>query len=278
MNRIVAHRRLQPHQLPRLPDLRRRRPPLTGRGHYRGDGPGRREAAAEAERVRTRLQSQVDERRNPTARATVNQLLDGYLELLDVEPTTQARYEGIIRVQIRPALGHLPLAKLDGDLLTASMPSSVAAGTGARAKTRTRSIRTQRENQCDESCVIVPCKPLSASSYPRDALDPQRGSGPRRPLALARPEPDREHGATDTGARQPRSPAPAEAARLLNAAWEDPDWGAFVWTAMTTGARRGELCSLKREDVDLDTGTLFVRTSLKLVNGRLVRRPSTMIG
>jgi integrase len=40
---------------------------------------------------------------------------------------------------------------------------------------------------------------------------------------------------------------------------------------MTTGARRGELCSLKREDVDLETGTLFVRTSLKHVAGRLVR-------
>lgn len=40
---------------------------------------------------------------------------------------------------------------------------------------------------------------------------------------------------------------------------------------MTTGAHRGELCSLKREDVDLDTGTLFVRTGLKLVAGQLVR-------
>ena len=48
---------------------------------------------------------EVDERRNPKTRATVNQLLDRYLETLDVEPTTRTRYEGIIRVHLRPGLG-----------------------------------------------------------------------------------------------------------------------------------------------------------------------------
>src|SRR3954469_25983698 len=45
-------------------------------------------AAAEAEKVRTRLQHEVDEQRNPKTRATVNQLLDRYLETLDVGPRT----------------------------------------------------------------------------------------------------------------------------------------------------------------------------------------------
>ncbi len=40
---------------------------------------------------------------------------------------------------------------------------------------------------------------------------------------------------------------------------------------MTTGARRGELCALKREDVDLEAGVLSVRTGLKLNSGKLVR-------
>ncbi len=71
--------------------------------------------AREAEKVRTRLLHEVDERRNPKTRATVNQLLDRYLESLDVEATTRTRYEGIIRIHLRPALGSLPLSKVDGD-------------------------------------------------------------------------------------------------------------------------------------------------------------------
>lgn len=41
-------------------------------------------------------------------------------------------------------------------------------------------------------------------------------------------------------------PDPEQAARLVDAAWEaDPDLGVFVWLAMTTGARRAELCVLR---------------------------------
>ncbi|MEN3309767.1 MAG: integrase, partial [Micromonosporaceae bacterium] len=46
------------------------------------------DAAREAEKARTRLLSQVDERRNPRTKATVNQLLDRWLEVLDVEAST----------------------------------------------------------------------------------------------------------------------------------------------------------------------------------------------
>lgn len=53
-------------------------------------------AAAEAEKVRRRLVNQVDEQRNPRTKATVNQLMDRYLELLDVEATTHERYEQAI--------------------------------------------------------------------------------------------------------------------------------------------------------------------------------------
>ena len=45
-------------------------------------------AGQEAERMRTRMLSQVDERRSPRTRATVGQLLDQWLEVLDVDPST----------------------------------------------------------------------------------------------------------------------------------------------------------------------------------------------
>ena len=39
-------------------------------------------------------------------------------------------------------------------------------------------------------------------------------------------------------------------------------WGVLVWLAMTTGARRGELCALRWKDVDLDRAVLNVRSAI----------------
>ncbi len=61
---------------------------------------------------------------------------------------------------------------------------------------------------------------------------------------------------------EPHPPTPEEAARILTETWTDPDWGALVWLAMTTGARRGELCALRWHHVDLDAGVVTLRRSL----------------
>jgi integrase len=58
--------------------------------------PPRPRAGDRAERVRTRLLSQVDERRSPRTRAKVGQLLDRWLQVLDVDPSTRRAYESKI--------------------------------------------------------------------------------------------------------------------------------------------------------------------------------------
>jgi hypothetical protein len=92
--------------------------PLTGKRHYLTAvvpaGPG---AAREAERTRTRFLAEVDQQRSPRTRATVNQLLDRYLELLDVDVTTRAAYVSNIDTHIRPVLGSLALTRLNGEVL-----------------------------------------------------------------------------------------------------------------------------------------------------------------
>src|SRR3954464_1100234 len=114
--------------------------PVSGRRHYLDEVvPAGPRAASEAEKVRTRLLHEVDERRNPKTRATVDQLLDRYLETLDVEPTTRTRYEGIIRIYLRPALGRLPLSKLDGDLLDRFFGQLRRAGSAATTARSTSS-------------------------------------------------------------------------------------------------------------------------------------------
>jgi integrase len=67
--------------------------------------------------VRARLLNQVDERRNPRTRATVNQLLDQYLEVLDVDPSTRAGYVWKIDKHIRPQLGNVQVARVDAEVL-----------------------------------------------------------------------------------------------------------------------------------------------------------------
>src|SRR4051794_7862285 len=94
--------------------------PLTGKRHDLTEvvPPGPR-AAAEAEKARTRLLNQVDERRNPRTKATVNQLLDRYLDVLDLEESTRKAYVGYLERNVRPVLGPLPLSRLDGEVLDA---------------------------------------------------------------------------------------------------------------------------------------------------------------
>ncbi|MEV4317783.1 hypothetical protein [Actinocrispum sp. NPDC049592] len=87
--------------------------PLTGKRNYLHETvPAGPNAADDAEKVRTRLLNQVDEQRNPRTRATVNQLMDRYLELIDVDANTRKGYERWIRNHIRPLLGALPVGKL----------------------------------------------------------------------------------------------------------------------------------------------------------------------
>jgi integrase len=245
---------------------------LTGKDHYLTEVvPAGPKAAAEAERVRTRLLSQVDERRNPKTRATLNQLLERYMEVLDVEATTRARYELDVRLRLRPALGALPLSRIEPDLVERlyaqlRICKERCGGRGGHIR-----HRTAKPHECTEKCKAVGCHPLSTSSIRslHWVLNSAMDSAVRwrwisqNPLAVVQPPPPSRP--------DPRPPSADEAARILTEAWKDPEWGTLVWTAMTTGARRGELCAIRREDLDLDTQVLSVRTGLKLVNREWVR-------
>jgi integrase len=61
----------------------------------------------------------------------------------------------------------------------------------------------------------------------------------------------------------PSPPTPKQAAAILNAAFaSDFAWGVLRWLAMTTGARRGELCALRWDLLDLDGAVLVIRASI----------------
>ncbi|MBB5869682.1 integrase [Allocatelliglobosispora scoriae] len=236
--------------------------PLTGKRHDLVEvippGPT---AARDAEKARTRLLSQVDEKRNPRTKATMNQLFDRWLEVLDVDVQTRRGYVIKLDKHVRPVLGKLPVAKVDTELLESfyAMLRKCRDRCGGQ---RFVQHRTAAVHECDGRCGPHKCRGLADSTVrqihwilsgalargvkwnwlainPADAAD-------KPPL----PHPD------------PHPPTAAEAARLVNEAWKDPDWGTFVWCAMNLGARRAELCALRWDDFDLDNSVVVLRRSL----------------
>jgi integrase len=126
----------------------------------------RRETERAAEKVLTRLLSQVDERRSPRTEATVNQLLDRWLEVLDVERTTRIGYVGKIEKHIRPTIGRLPVGRVKAE----TIESLYAQLRRCRDHCRGRKYvehRTNGEHVCDEhtarrKCAKVTCGDVSA--------------------------------------------------------------------------------------------------------------------
>jgi integrase len=64
-----------------------------------------------------RVANQVDERRHPRTAATVDQLLDRHFELVTLERSTLATYQGYVADKhIRPLIGRVQVGALDADL------------------------------------------------------------------------------------------------------------------------------------------------------------------
>jgi hypothetical protein len=75
-------------------------------GHLSSDGD------KVAETIRTRFLTQVNEHRSPRTRATMNQLFDRWLEVLDVEVSTRRGYVLRLDKHIRPLVGTTPAGRI----------------------------------------------------------------------------------------------------------------------------------------------------------------------
>jgi hypothetical protein len=244
--------------------------PLTRKRHYLVETvPAGNGAEKQAEKVRTRLLGEVDERRAPRTNPTVAELLDRYLDIVEVEDTTRAGYERMADRYIKPLLGEVRIGRIDGEVLDtfyARLRRCRAHRSREHPKT---DHRTEAQHSCDGRCVTHTCRPLGAS-YLRQIHVLMNGAFARavkckwvgvNPIAQAeappQPPPD------------PQPPTPGQAAQIVAEAFKDPDWGMLVWLAMTTGARRGELCALRWDRLDLAGGVLDIRTSMAQINTRI---------
>ncbi|HMG29079.1 MAG TPA: site-specific integrase, partial [Jiangellaceae bacterium] len=200
---------------------------------------------AQAKVALTRLQREVDEEAHPKTRLTIGQAIQQWLDVAELEDTTRERYDDLIRLYVMPTFGDLPAAKLDAELLERFYA---------------------RLHRCRELCsgrsrAGHTCRPLSSSTTRkihyiiRGALERAvrwRQLGVNKAAFAVAPSPEQT---------EPDPPSADEAARLLDAAWSDPEWGLLLWLTMLTGQRRGEISALRWRHVDFNRGVLWVHRS-----------------
>jgi integrase len=250
----------------------------------------KRETEVEAEKVLTRLLNQVDDQRSPKTEATVNELLDRWLEVIDVDRKTRTGYVGKIEKHIRPSLGRLPVGRVKVQTVETLYGQMRRCRDHCRGRKYVQH-RTEREHLCDEHTTRRKCARQLTGDPEAECRWCQRACGPHvcEPLAAGSIRvvhailsgafsravrwgwitinPIDQVEAPSVPHPNPRPPSAEEAARILTAAWKDVYWGTFIWFTMTTGARRGEVCGVRWPDLDLDAGVVTFRTSIGQIAG-----------
>jgi integrase len=126
---------------------------------------------------------------------------------------------------------------------------------------------------CDTRCRPHVCKPMSPATILRihsvisSALElAVRYEWAERNVAKnARPPHPRK--------RDPDPPTPELAARLLNLVWaEDEEFGLYLWTAITTGARRGEVSAPRENRFDFACQQVRVTATYIVKQGNRIEK------
>jgi integrase len=213
----------------------------------------------EAEKLRTKLLSQVDENRHPKEKATVGQILDRWMTVHRVDEGTREAYEDLIRLYLRPTFGDEPAGKLSAEMLELFY---------ARLRVCKDQCEGKRNGKAGHRC-----EPLGEGTIRKMhfILRPALRAAVRWNYVTVNVA---ELVDSPTAPRrEPDPPSAQEAACVLNDAWKkDPDWATYLWLAMVTGSRRGELCGLRWSDVDFAARILIVAFSEQQLRRRRRRK------
>lgn len=207
--------------------------PVTGRQRYvtRGFRGGKREA----ERVLRSLAAEVDEGRHRETEGTVGHLLARWYEHASPgwSPTHQAQVALVIRRRLVPAIGDIRLSQLGAADLDSLYRRMLDAGYAPGTIRKAHNAMNRALRQAVRWGWLTGNVAASAS-----------------------PPPVRQ---------APISPPPPATVRSLVEMAEGRghhELAAFARLAAATGARRGELCGLRRSDVDLAGGTVTIRRAV----------------
>ncbi|MGI8815134.1 MAG: integrase, partial [Pseudonocardia sp.] len=113
----------------------------------------------QADEVRRRFVAEVKQRRNPRTNATVDQLLDRYLDQHRGGKSTVTGYRQYVDKHVRPFVGKRQVDDLDADTLD-SLYAEMRRCRDHCTTRRRVDHRTPRPHECDERCRPHVCKSL----------------------------------------------------------------------------------------------------------------------
>jgi integrase len=166
-------------------------------------------------------------------RQTVGQFLDHWLEDVvkpTVRPKTHYSYAQLVRLHLKPNLGHHQLGKLTPQHVQAMMRAKSTAGLSPRTVQYLRAVLRRALGQALKWGLV--------SRNVATLVDPPRS------------------------VKKPVAPLTAEQARAFIAFTADDRLGPLFHVAIASGLRQGELFGLRWQDVDVTAGTLYVRHAL----------------
>jgi integrase len=200
----------------------------------------------DAQRVLNQLVAEADRGNIAGTGATFLQLTDRWLEMAksDLSPTTLRRYEILLRKHIHPALGDQQVKNIKTIDL-----DQLYNGLQRRSKLAPATVR--------QIHAIIRRAFRQALLWGWVSVNPAANATPPRNV-----KPDLS------------PPNVEEVAQLLAAAHErDPEFGRFLHLAATTGARRGEMCALKWQNVDFENRALTIEHSIvELQGGKMLEK------
>ncbi|MHB1940786.1 MAG: tyrosine-type recombinase/integrase [Candidatus Dormibacteria bacterium] len=177
---------------------------------------------------------------------TLATYLEGWLAGAAVRcrPRTVERYRGLLRQHVIPALGGVPIARLEVRQVNALLASKLAEGHAPRSVHHLRAVLRAALSAAVREGVLT-----------------------RNVAALADPPRVPE--------REPTVLTASQARRLIAATATERDGPLWV-LALATGARQGELLGLRWDDFDPEHGELRISRTLQRVRGAwVVGEPKT---
>ncbi|WP_084263301.1 tyrosine-type recombinase/integrase [Actinomadura formosensis] len=167
----------------------------------------------------------------------VGEYLDFWLEREKRRPLTLKRHETVVRLHIKPTLGHHRLDSLTVRIVQNFLDDLLADGKSVATIHQTRKVLSAALTYAMRQEMIT-----------RNVA---------RLVELPRYK-----------SREAEHWTPDETIRFLDAASSDPLYPAFVLLALY-GLRRGEVLGIRWRDVDFDHGVLHIRQQVQRINGKL---------
>ena len=203
----------------------------------------------EAKKARASLLAEVSKGRHLGTRATVDELFHEWIRELERKgrsANTVRNYQKAYRVSIAPSLGPIPVSNVTTKMLTDLYGAHQDRGLKPAS---VRQIHATISSMMTQAC--------------------RWGWRDSNPAQWAEPPPIR--------VRSPEVPTPSEAALLIDAAAKSrrPEYANLILVALTTGMRRGELCALRFDDIDLDRELIVVARSLVDLSHRPIEEGPT---